>query len=185
MVGKSAFLPGALALALLPLGAMPAAASDPCLLCQTPGASSQRGAGPAGPGADEAAVPLRIDIISALDFSRLTAGGFGGGVEMDPVTGQRRLQGGAVDLGGFAMTGEAEVRGAPGRSVRILLPDSVTLESDSGRPARVSNLATDVGLLAALGPDGRLRFRFGGRLAVSGELDGTYRGRIPISVTYE
>ncbi len=153
------------------------AAAQPCLLCEP--------ASPAVRGAPDAAVPLRIEITAGLDFSRVATGMAGGTVVLDPASGSRHLSGGLIDLGGFALTGEAVVRGAPGRTVRIILPGEILLVSDTGRTARATGLVTDIGMIGRLGADGMLRFRFGARLAVGGDDDGNYRGRVPIGVEYE
>ena len=133
----------------------------------------------------KADIPLRIDIETQLDMGRVAAGAGGGEVALDPVTGARRLSGGVRDLGGFAVTGTVTVRGEPGAEVRVFLPASVDLESGSGGTARVTSLATDLDAAPRLGPDGRLVFRFGGRLQVAGRDDGNYRGRIPVTVEYQ
>ncbi|MGV7122734.1 DUF4402 domain-containing protein [Sphingopyxis sp. 550A] len=133
----------------------------------------------------KADTPLRIDIETQLDMGRVAAGSSGGEVALDPVTGVRRLSGDVRDLGGFAVTGTVTVRGEPGAEVRVFLPTSVDLESGSGGIARVTGLATDLGGAPRLDPDGRLQFRFGGRLQVAGSGDGDYRGRIPVTVEYQ
>jgi hypothetical protein len=158
--------------------AAPSAAAAQCMLCGKPDS------GPAAP-SRKADTPLRIDIETQLDMGRVAAGAGGGAVELDPVTGARRLSGDVRDLGGFAVTGTVTVRGEPGAEVRVFLPTSVDLESGSGGTARVTGLATDLGATPRLGPDGRLIFRFGGRLQVSGANDGDYRGRIPVTVEYQ
>ncbi|MBU0824201.1 MAG: DUF4402 domain-containing protein, partial [Alphaproteobacteria bacterium] len=61
----------------------------------------------------------------------------------------------------------------------------VDLEGGHGRTARVTDLVTDLSAAPRLGPDGRLQFRFGGRLQVAGADDGDYRGRIPVTVEYQ
>lgn len=158
--------------------ALPSAASAQCMLC---------GKGDSGSVAAnrKAETPLRIDIETQLDMGRVAAGASGGEVDLDPVTGARRLSGDIRDLGGFAVTGTVTVRGEPGAQVRIFLPTAVDLENGSGRTARVTGLATDLGAAPRLGPDGRLIFRFGGRLQVAGASDGDYRGRIPVTVEYQ
>lgn len=133
----------------------------------------------------KAEVPLRIDIETQLDMGRVAAGAGGGEVEIDPVTGVRRVRGDVRDLGGFAVTGTVTVRGEPGAEVRVFLPASVDLESGGGGTARVVGLATDLTAAPRLGPDGQLIFRFGGRLQVSGASGGDYRGRIPVTVEYQ
>lgn len=166
----------ALALAV----AVPSAHAAPCLLCGQPDDG-----GRVGPAAGREDQPLRIEIAAQLDFSRVAVGLGGGSVEIDPATGARRLSGNLRDLGGMALRGEAIVTGTPGRGVRIFLPAMIELESDDGRSARVVDMATDAGPAPRIGPDGTLRFRFGGRLAVASDVDGNYRGRIPISAEYE
>ena len=155
------------------------ASAAPCLLC---GAAPETGGRPL---ADSDELPLRIEISAVLDFSRVAAGRGGGSVTLDPSSGQRRTAGDVRDLGGMALTGEAVVSGSPGRRIRIAIPAEIYLDSDQGRRARLADLATNLGAAPRLGPDGRLRFRFGGRLAVASDDDGSYRGRIPISVEYE
>lgn len=151
-----------------------------CLLCTpAPGA-------PGAPADERAPAPLSVEIGSGLDFDRVapTAPG-GGSVSIDPVSRSRRIEGGLSDLGGLVMTGTATVRGEAGRAVRVALPGEVLLRSASGPGARISRLVTDLPASPRLGPDGVLRFSFGGRLEVSGEGEGDYRGRIAIVVEYE
>ncbi len=167
--------------ALVPILASAAApAAAQCLLC-APGVEA--GAAPRiGPTAE---TPLRVEIETQLDMGRVAVGAAGGEVEVDPVSGARRLRGALFDLGGFALSGVVSVRGEPGAAVRVVLPAAVDLESGSGRAARVTGLVTDLPPAPRLGPDGRLRFRFGGRLQVAGLDDGDYRGRIPVTVEYQ
>lgn len=139
----------------------------------------------AGAAVGTAGVPLRIDIDTRLDMGRIAVGAMGGAVEIDPASGARRLSGDVVDLGGFALSGTVTVRGEPGAGVRVILPASVDLESGHGRTARVTGLVTDLAAAPRLGPDGRLTFRFGGRLQVAAQGDGDYRGRIPVTVEYQ
>lgn len=153
------------------------AVSAQCLLC-APGK-------PISAAVRSAEVPLRIEVETRLDMGRIAVGTMGGEVEIDPVSGARRLRGDVVDLGGFALTGIVTVRGEPGAEVRVILPTSVDLEGGHGRTARVTDLITDLSAAPQLGPDGRLRFRFGGRLQIAGVDDGDYRGRIAVTVEYQ
>lgn len=164
-----------LGFALAFAGAPTAAAQ--CMLCAQDKA--------AGTMARKAEVPLRVDVESRLDMGRVAVGAMGGEVELDPASGLRRLRGDVVDLGGFALTGTVTVRGEPGAEVRVILPASVDLESGQGRTARVTGLVTDLSAAPRLGADGRLIFRFGGRLQVAALDDGDYRGRIPVTVEYQ
>jgi len=156
----------------------PSVRAAPCLLC------GQTDVALANGGAVDGEQSLRIEISAQLDFSRVAAGR-GGSVAIDPISGARRLSGDVQDLGGMALSGEAVITGTPGRGVRIFLPATIDLDGDQGRRARVADLATNLGPAPRIGPDGTLRFRFGGRLAVASDDDGNYRGRIPIMVEYE
>ncbi|HEY0595159.1 DUF4402 domain-containing protein, partial [Sphingopyxis sp.] len=149
--------------------ASPSIAAAQCMLCAQGKAE--------GASARKAEVPLRVEVESQLDMGRVAVGAAGGEVEVDPVSGARRVRGDVVDLGGFALTGVVTVRGEPGAEVRVILPASVDLEGGHGRTARVTGLATDLAAAPRLGTDGRLVFRFGGRLQIAGLDDGDYRGR--------
>ncbi len=165
-----------LGLALLLTGAPSAAAQ--CLLC----AQDASGGGVA---TRKAETPLRVDVETQLDMGRVAVGAMGGEVEIDPASGARRVRGDVVDLGGFALTGTVTVRGEPGAEIRVILPATVDLEGGHGRTARVTGLVTDLSAAPRLGADGRLQFRFGGRLQIAGLDDGDYRGRIPVTVEYQ
>lgn len=160
----------------LAFGAAPPAGAQ-CMLCPQDKA--------AGVPVRKAEVPLRVDVETRLDMGRVAVGAMGGEVEIDPASGARRVRGDIVDLGGFALTGTVTVRGEPGAEVRVILPASIDLESGHGRTARVTSLVTDLSAAPRLGADGRLIFRFGGRLQVAGLDDGDYRGRIPVTVEYQ
>lgn len=162
------------------LVAAPSGAGAQCLLC-----AKDDGGVPGGSRAGARETPLRVEIETQLDFSRVAVGAMGGEVAIDPATGARRLSGQVVDLGGYAVSGVVSVRGAPGAALRVILPPTVDLESASGGRARVTGLVTDLAGVPRLGPDGRLRFRFGGRLRLDARDDGDYRGRIPVTVEYQ
>lgn len=161
--------------------AFPASASAQCMLCAKDGAAT----GGLARSGDKSETPLRVEVETQLDMGRVSVGMGGGEVELDPLSGARRLRGDVVDLGGFAVTGTVTVRGEPGAEVRVILPPSVDLEGGYGRSARVSGLVTDLSAAPRLGADGRLVFRFGGRLHIAGLDDGDYRGRIPVTVEYQ
>lgn len=165
-------------LALGFLFAAPASAAAQCLLCGDADPAARSASRPAE-------APLRVEVDTQLDFSRVAVGAAGGTVDLDPLSGARRLSGDVIDLGGFAVTGTVTVRGEPGAAVRVLLPAAVDLEGGYGRSARVTGLVTDLAAAPRLGPDGRLQFRFGGRLRIAGLDDGDYRGRIPVTVEYQ
>jgi len=161
----------ALALAAL---ACPLAAQEaqPCDLCF-------------GGQARQGEIPLRIEIVSGIDFSRLAlTGDQDGSAELDPQTGHRLTDRGLINLGGMAFQGRAKVSGEAMRQVRIELPQRVTLYSPLGGQVELSDFVTDIPLIAALDASGRLEFRFGARLQTVGAMGGTFRGRIPIRIDY-
>jgi hypothetical protein len=163
-------LPGCVSLALLaaPLAAAPA---EPCASCLG--------------GAAREAMPLRIEIVSDLEFSRMArTGQEAGKAAIDPQTGSRRVEGGLVGLGGFTIKGRARITGEPLRAVRIELPPTVTMTTAGGGRADLSDLVTDLPPFPVLDTSGRLEFSFGGALTVSEAGGGTFRARIPISVDY-
>lgn len=164
------------ALGLLPL--LLAAGEPSCLLC-TP----ERKSAIIDVDRD---IPLSIEITTKLDFSRAALPASGGGeIEIDPQSGQKKLGGGIVDLGGGALAGTAKLSGAPGRAVRIDMPASARMTSSSGGVVEIVGLRTSLTTASRLDSTGKLEFSFGGRLIVRGNVSGTFRARIPITAQYE
>ncbi|WOE75055.1 DUF4402 domain-containing protein [Alterisphingorhabdus coralli] len=136
--------------------------------------------------ANQPQIPLRISIEADIRFNRLAFAGAGAGeVQIDPASGSTRTDGGLVDLGGLALTGSARITGEPGRAVRVDLPHSIRLTSQTGGHADLVSLQTSLSPSPRIGPDGTLVFSFAGTLKVSGGIGGHYRGRIPITAEYE
>lgn len=162
-----------LAAAIALLSAAPVAADEPaCELCF-----------PSAAPANER--PLQIELQSGLQFSRLgLIGRFDGGAELDPQTGEKRVDANMVDLGGLSYQGRARVTGEPLRPVRIELPSRVQLRSPDGAEAELSDFVTDLPSVAMLDETGVLEFSFGARLSTQGARGGNFRGRIPIRVDY-
>lgn len=159
----------------------PGSAAAQCRLCAAPpaGASSTSAS-------SQAETPLNIEITANLDFSRLALlNRAGGEVELDPQSGQRRISGGITDLGGLSLHGEGRLTGEPGRVVRVHLPERITLSAPNGSTADLVKLDTDLPAQAQLDSDGRLTFSFGGKLRVTGNASGQFRGRIAITADYE
>jgi Domain of unknown function (DUF4402) len=164
------------ALGLLPL--LLAAGDGACRLCKPDDAQPQA--------LIEHEIPLSIEITTKLDFSRAALSGSGGGViDVDPQSGNRRVDGGMVDLGGSALAGTAVLRGQPGRNVRIDMPNSARMTSSTGGVVEITGLRTSLTGNPRLDQTGRLEFSFGGRLLVRGNASGTFRARIPITAQYE
>jgi hypothetical protein len=164
-------------LGLLPL--LLAAGEGSCLLCAG-------GDAPTALTETERSVPLSIEIITKLDFSRAALPASGGGqIELDPQSGNKRVGGGMVDLGGAALAGTAIVTGEPGRAVRIDMPTSARMTSAAGDVVEIIGLRTSLMGAPRLDSTGRLEFSFGGTLVVRGNVSGTFRTRIPITAQYQ
>src|SRR3990170_4771251 len=129
--------------------------------------------------------PLEIEIESGLQFSRLAlTGQADGAAEIDPQTGEKRVDAGMIDLGGLSYQGRARVTGTPLRPVRIELPQRVQLRSPDGAEAELTGFVTDLPPVAMLDENGTLEFAFGARLSSQGARSGNFRGRIAIRVDY-
>lgn len=134
--------------------------------------------------AERPRIPITIDVETALDFSRVAQTGQGGNIDLDPVTGGRRVSGELSDLGGMGIRGTVRITGEPMAQVLITLPNRVTSRSTTGASAEIIEIKSDLPHVAQLSSEGVLRFSFGGRLVVSGAVSGTFRGGIPISADY-
>lgn len=128
--------------------------------------------------------PLRIEIESGLQFSRLAlAGRNNGAAEIDPRSGAKRVSN-MIDLGGMSYQARATIRGEPLRPVRVELPARVLLRSPSGAQAELTNFVTDLPPVAMLDENGLLTFSFGARISSREARGGDFRGRIDIHVDY-
>ncbi len=174
-MSRKLFLLSVLALAAgtVTVPAVPAAAQ--CRLCETPTTGPDERAA-------EGAVSLAIE--TSLDFDRLILLGIGEGSATLLPNGSRSSSGVIGDISGRAMVGSAVIRGEPGRVVRIDLPQRIELHSISGGRVLIDDIVSDLPGSARLDSAGVLNFRFGGRLKVSGDAEGEYRGEVPITVEY-
>lgn len=128
---------------------------------------------------------IRIEVQARLDFDQIV-------VIDDAGTGTARLlpdgtastSGSIGVIGGRAMVGSVIVRGEPGRLVRIGLPGSIALYGLRGGSLRLDSLVTDLPAQPRLDSQGSLQFRFGGALHVEGNVEGDFRGDVPITVDY-
>ena len=151
----------------------PAAAQ--CRLCETP---------TTGRDDRSAEGPVRLEIETSLDFDRLILVGAGEGSATLLPDGSRSVSGVVGAISGRAMVGSAVVRGEAGRSVRVELPRRIELFSLSGGRITIEEVVSDLPSAPRLDPAGALSFRFGGRLKISGDAEGDYRGDVPITVEY-
>lgn len=147
-----------------------------CRLCDTPTTALS-------PSPDANGIQLEIE--SSLDFGRLILAGDGLGAAVIRPDGSSTAQGDLAQVDGRAMVGTASIHGAPGRAVRVELPLRIDLFSLQGGRITLDNVVSDLPSLPRLDSAGDLTFRFGGRVTVSGDSDGDYRGDIPIVVEYQ
>jgi hypothetical protein len=164
------------------------------LLCLSAAVSASPAAGqcrlcapaPAATGPTAPARPISITIDADLDFSRAAqTGGNGGVISIEPGSGSRTVSGALQDLGGPSLRANVRITGEPMRHVRIQLPTSVTLNSAGGNKVQITNLATSLGPDPVIGPTGTLDFSFGGKLQVSGGVEGDFHGRVQIMADYQ
>ena len=153
-----------------------APADAQCRLCSEPNTARD------GLAADD---DIRLDIATSLNFDRLVLFGAGTGSAMIRPDGTTSAQGAVSDISPRAMVGTAVVHGQAGRAVRVELPRRILLHSLSGGQITVDDVSSDLPSLPRLDSAGNLTFRFGGRLTVSGDSDGAYRGDLPITVEYQ
>jgi hypothetical protein len=155
------------------VGAPPALAQ--CRLCEQPTTALPTD----GPDGD-----VQLQIETKLDFDRLILSGAGAGAATIRPDGTQLAEGGVIDLGPRAMVGTVLVHGEAGRSIRVDLPHRIELYSVGGGRITLDDITSDLPAMPRLDPAGNLTFRFGGRLMVSGDSDGQYRGDLAITVEY-
>ena len=162
------------ALAAAAVGAAPA--SGQCRLCATPTTALSQSSGDQG-------IDLRIE--TSIDFGRLMLAGPGQGAAVIRPDGSNAAEGALAGVSPRAMVGSASVHGEPGRAVRVQLPNRIELYSVDGGRITFDDVASDLPSLPRLDSAGNLTFRFGGRLTITGDAEGQYRGDLPITVEYQ
>jgi hypothetical protein len=153
----------------------PAGASAQCRLCDSPTTAA---------GSDTREGPLDLRVEAALDFDQLILMGAGEGSAKLRPDGTTHVDGMIGAISNRAMVGTATVRGEPGRAVRIELPPRIELYSLSGGQLAVDEITSDLPDMAKLDSSGSLVFRFGGRVRITGDAEGDYRGELPITAEY-
>ena len=128
--------------------------------------------------------PIDLQIEAGLDFDRLVVMGEGSGTATIRPDGTRQASGSVEVISGRAMVGVARVRGEPGRMVRVDFPSRIELYSVEGARISIDEIVTDLDSAARLDSAGNMSFRFGGRVHLSGNSDGDFRGDLPITVEY-
>ena len=147
-----------------------------CRLCDKPTTT------PDAPSADDR---IQLEVETSINFDRLVLLGDGQGAAVIRPDGSNSAQGSVTNVGPRAMVGSASVHGAPNRAVRVELPERINLYSTSGGRISFDEVVSDLPSLPRLDSAGNLRFRFGGRIQITGDADGQYRGDLPITVEYQ
>jgi hypothetical protein len=163
-----------LALGFAGIAAASSSASAQCRLCSQPTTQLPT---------DSADGDVQLQIETSLNFDRLIISGAGGAVTIRP-DGSNGSEGAVSNIGSRAMVGTILVHGAAGRALRVELPHRIELYSVGGGRITLDDVVTDLPGTPHLDSAGNLSFRFGGRLIVSGDADGQYRGDLPVTVDY-
>ncbi len=174
MLGRTALVSLAIAAAAAGLVA-PSVADAQCRLCGTPTTTSEE---------PDAAGEVKLEVETSLNFDRLILANDGEGTATLRPDGSTATGGSVADMSPRAVVGTVTVRGEPGRAVRIDLPPRIQLYSLSGGSISFDDVTSDLPSLPRLDAAGRLTFRFGGRLRVTGDAEGDYRGELPITAEY-
>lgn len=129
--------------------------------------------------------PIELEIETSLDFDRLVLAGSGQGAAVIRPDGSSTAQGALTQVSARAMVGTATIHGIAGRAIRVDLPTRIDLYSVNGARITVDEVQSDLPAVPRLDSAGNLSFRFGGRVTLTGDADGDYRGDLPITVDYQ
>lgn len=157
------------------LAGAPTVASAQCRLCPNPTTKLSEGSD---------SDTIQLEVQARLDFDRLILLGGGDGAATLSPRGERSASGSIAALSASAMVGSVVIHGEAGRTVRIDLPRRIEMYSVGGGRISVDSIETDLTGVPKLDSQGNLSFHFGGRIEISGEVEGQYRGDVPITVDY-
>lgn len=163
------------AIAAIAAVAGPQTAAAQCRLCDAPQTSRAD---------DPDKGEVRLEIETSLDFDRLILTGSGSGSVVLRPDGSASTTGAVADMSPRAMVGIIVLHGEPGRTIRVDVPGRIVLHSLSGGEVSFDDVISDLPSVPRLDSAGNLTFRLGGRLTVSGDADGDYRGDLPITAEY-
>ena|SRR5579875_2251381 len=149
-----------------------------CRLCESSSAKT-----PSSPAT--AAADVEIQVETNLNFDRMILAGPGSGAATIRPDGSSGVEGSILELGPQASVGTVLVHGEPNRTVRIQLPRRIELYSLTGGRIMLDDVTADCGTLGMLDAAGNLRFRFGGRIILSGDASGPFHGDLPVTVEYQ
>lgn len=166
---------GALLVALL---ALPSGAGAQCRLCAQPMTTPTSATTPTSGDVD-------VQIETNLNFDRLILAGSGSGAVTIRPDGSSGVEGSVLETGPRQMVGTVRVHGDANRTLRVDIPHRIELFSLSGGRITLEDITSDLSSLPRLDAAGNLTFRFGGRLLLSGNSDGPFRGDLPITVEYQ
>ena len=169
MIGRNALLSLALVVAI------PVPAAAQCRLCNAPTTSRIE---------EGAKGDVRLEVETSLNFDRLILLGPGDGSAVLRPDGSSTSAGTVAAISPRAMVGTVTVHGQAGRTIRIDLPSRIVLHSLSGGEVTFDDVASNLPALPRLDAAGNLTFRFGGRLRITGDAEGDYRGDLPITAEY-
>ena len=127
---------------------------------------------------------VQLQVEASLSFDRLVLSGSGNGAAVIRADGGSSREGAIVSISPRATVGMVSVHGLPNRALRVQLPHRIELFSISGGHITLDDVASDLTSAPRLDAAGNLSFHFGGRLLVTSDMDGQYRGDLPITVEY-
>jgi hypothetical protein len=153
--------------------AAPAAAQ--CRLCDQPTTARP---------VDTPSGDVDLQIETSLNFDRLVLSGTGQGAAVIRPSGPVSAEGAVLEISPRATVGTILVHGEPNRAVAVDLPHRIELYSAGGGRISLVDVTTDLQAFPRLDAAGNLSFHFGGRLTVTGDDDGQFRGDLPITVVY-
>jgi hypothetical protein len=171
-MGRSVILAVVAALASVSAGSV---APAQCRLCSTPTTTRDE---------SQAADKIALDVQTSLNFDQLVVDGGGTGSAIIRPDGSTQNIGAVTDISRRAMVGTVVLHGQPGRTIRVELPSRIVLHSIGGGAITFDDVISDLPSVPRLDESGALTFRFGGRLHITGDADGQYRGDLPITAEY-
>lgn len=141
-------------------------------------------------GEGKALRPLLVEHVEELAFGLIMGDPIlPGQVVIDPVTGTKKVSGGAVDMGGDHSRAEFLVRGEPGHSIVITLPGEHKISSSSSGAkgtTLITDFASDPENVGKLGPDGQVIVYVGATFNLKpGQKGDKYQSPLDIIVDYQ
>lgn len=138
-----------------------------------------------------AQTPIQIQNLQKLNFGQVVSESLlTGSVTIDPITGNKTMEGGVQSMGGTVTRAAFEITGDPNKAFLITLPTEVQIRAKTATGTQLIRLSdfiawTSPAGINSTGPDGKAQLYVGAQASLgAGQTGATYNTTFEVFVDY-